>query len=412
MTPRDRVIAALNFKQPDKLPKDLGGMRSTGISAFAYPKLVEAIGLPLRRPKIHDVWQMLALPDLDVLDTLGCDVVAIDGNVTNAFEEPDKWQEYDFAGRLPALVQDKSVFVEDADGTIDCVWEGRKLRMPPSSFVFDEEHGGQPIDFGGEIPKDDLDVVKSQLDEQQPSDEQISEFAAYCKKVRESTERAVFLAKWISNDIGIIWRGGIGIFPVLCITQPDYVAALHELITDFAVRRIRRVLPAIKDYVDIVMMSADDWGTQNSLIASPEVFRNLFLPYMRKVNDECKRIAPAVKIFMHNCGAVYPLIDLIVEAGFDILNPVQWSAGKYSYGQWKEKCDGRIALWGGGVNSQATLPLGTIEEVKKEVKEVVRCLDKGGGYIFNNIHNITAEISPEKIIAMYKAAAEAGRAVS
>ena len=408
MTSRERVIAALNFKRPDRLPKDLGGMRSTGISAFAYPKLVESLGLPARRPKIHDVWQMLALPDIDVLDALGCDVVAIDGNVTNAFEEPEKWQEYDFGGRLPALVQDAGVFVESIDGTISCEWEGKKLRMPPTSFVFDEEHGGQPINWSGEIPKDDLDVVRAQLDEQRPTDEQIGEFAAYCRKVRESTERAVFLAKWISNDIGIIWRGGIGIFPVLCITEPNYVAALHKLVTDYAVERMRRLLPAIKDYVDIVMMSADDWGTQNSLIASPDVFRTLFLPYMRRVNNECRRIAPGVKIFMHNCGAIYPLIDLIVEAGFDVLNPVQWSAGRHTYGQWKEKCHGRLALWGGGVNAQATLPMGTVREVQAEVREVVRCLGKGGGYVFNSTHNITAEIPPEKIIAMYQAAAEAG----
>jgi len=408
MTPRERVIAALNFKRPDRLPKDLGGMRSTGISAFVYPKLVQALGLPPRRPKIHDVWQMLALPDTDVLDALGCDVVAIDGNVTNAFEEPGKWQEYDFGGRLPALVQDRSVFVEDDDGAIECEWEGRKLRMPPTSFVFDEEHGGQPIDYSGDIPKDDLDAVKEELERQRLRDEQIDWFAEFCRKVRESTDRAVFLAKWISNDIGIIWRGGIGIFPVLCITEPNYVAALHKLVTDYAVERIRRLLPAIKDYVDIVMMSADDWGTQNSLIASPEVFRTLFLPYMRKVNDKCRQIAPEVKIFMHNCGAIYPLIDLIIEAGFDILNPVQWSAGKYSYRQWKEKCRGRIALWGGGVNSQATLPMGTVREVQAEVQEVVHCLGEGGGYVFNNTHNITAEIPPEKIIAMYEAAAEAG----
>ncbi len=408
MNSRERVVAALNFNRPDRLPKDLGGMRSTGISAFAYPKLVEALGLPARRPKIHDVWQMLALPDTDALDSLGCDVVAIDNDVTNAFEEPQKWEEYDFAGRLPALVRQRSIFKEERDGTIRCFCEGRDLKMPSTSFVFDEEHGGQPIDYDGEIPKDDLNIVRKQLEEQRLTDGQINDFAAYCRKVRESTDRAVFLAKWISNDIGIIWRGGIGIFPVLCIMEPNYVAALHELIIDYAVERIRRLLPAIKDCVDIVMMSADDWGTQNSLIASPDVFRNLFLPFMRRVNDECRRIAPGVKIFMHNCGAVYPLIDLIIEAGFDILNPVQWSAGKHTYGQWKDKCRGRIALWGGGVNAQATLPMGTVKEIQAEVRTVVNCLGDGGGYIFNSTHNITAEIPPEKVIAMYETAAEAG----
>jgi uroporphyrinogen decarboxylase len=111
---------------------------------------------------------------------------------------------------------------------------------------------------------------------------------------------------------------------------------------------------------------------------------------------------------MHNCGAIYPLIDMIIEAGFDILNPVQWSAGQHSYRQWKEKCRGRIALWGGGVNAQATLPMGTVKEIQAEVREVVQCLSQGSGYVFNSIHNITAEIPPDKIIAMYEAASEAG----
>ncbi len=402
MNSRERVIAALNFKQPDRLPKDLGGMRSTGISAFAYPRLVEALGLAKRRPKIHDVWQMLALTDKDVLDALGCDVVAIDNDVTNAFDEPEKWQEYDFGGRLPALVRQKRIFKEQPDGTIRCFFEGRDLTMPPTSFVFDEQHGGHPIDFSIEIQKEDLNILRAQLENQRLTDTQIDDFAKYCKKARDSTQRAVFLSKWISNDIGIIWRGGIGIFPVLCITEPQYVAALHEMITDYAVQRIQRLLPAIKDYIDIVMMSADDWGTQNSLIASPDVFQKLFLPYMRKVNDECHRIAPNIKIFMHNCGAIYPLIDLVIEAGFDILNPVQWPAGKHGYIQWKDKCRGRIALWGGGVNSQSTLPLGTIQQIQAEVRAVAECLSDGGGYIFNSIHNITAEIPPEKVIAMYR----------
>ncbi len=406
MTPRERVIESLNFKQPDRLPKDLGGMRSTGISAFAYPKLVEALGLPSRRPKVHDVWQMLALPETDVLDRLGCDVVAIDNDVTNAFDEPEKWEEYEFGGRLPALVRQRNIFNEEPDGTIRCFCEGRDLKMPSNSFVFDEEHGGQPVYFGEEIPKENLNSVKIQLEKERPTDEQIDDFAEYCRKVRHSTDRAVFLAKWITNDIGIIWRGGIGIFPVLCITEPDYVSALHEMITDYAVDRIQRLLPLIRDYVDIVMMSADDWGTQNSLIASPEIFRKLFIPYMKKVNDICHRIAPNIKIFMHNCGAIYPLIDLIIEAGFDILNPVQWSAGNHSYHQWKDKCRSRIALWGGGINSQSTLPMGTIEQIQSDVKTIASCLGEGGGYIFNSIHNITAEIPPEKIITLYQAAAE------
>ena len=169
------------------------------------------------------------------------------------------------------------------------------------------------------------------------------------------------------------------------------------------------LLPEIHRYVDIILAGADDWGTQNSLIASPDIFRRLFKPYLRRLNDECHRIAPQIKTFLHCCGAVYDLIDDIIESGFDILNPVQWSAGGHSYKKWKDKSRKRIALWGGGVNAQVTLPLGTIEEIEKEVKEVVAYMNKDSGYVFNSIHNILAEIPPEKVIAMYKAAEGASK---
>ena len=163
-------------------------------------------------------------------------------------------------------------------------------------------------------------------------------------------------------------------------------------------------MPEIGPYVDVIMASADDWGTQNSTIASPAVFRKLFLPYRRRINDEFHKLAPQVKIFLHSCGAIYDIIDLVIESGFDILNPVQWCAGKRSYKEWKDKTRRRIALWGGGVNSQVTLPLGTVEDVVREVREVASYLSQDSGYVFCNIHNVLAEIAPEKVIAMYKAA--------
>jgi uroporphyrinogen decarboxylase len=111
--------------------------------------------------------------------------------------------------------------------------------------------------------------------------------------------------------------------------------------------------------------------------------------------------------FLHSCGAIYDLIEMAAESGFDILNSVQWSAGQHTYRQWKDKAPGKIALWGGSVNSQSTLPLGNVADVERQVREVVRVLSTGGGYIFCNLHNLLAEIAPEKVIAMYRAAGEA-----
>jgi len=166
---------------------------------------------------------------------------------------------------------------------------------------------------------------------------------------------------------------------------------------------VQALLPEIAPNIDIIMAAADDWGTQNNLIASPKVYRTLFKPFFQQMNDTCHRIAPQVKMFLHSCGAIHNLIDDIIDTRFDILNPVQWCAGVHSIQQWKDRARGKIALWGGGVNSQVTLPLGTAEDVAKEAKEAASILGEGGGYVFCNIHNILAEIDPEKVIAMYRA---------
>jgi uroporphyrinogen decarboxylase len=191
---------------------------------------------------------------------------------------------------------------------------------------------------------------------------------------------------------------------MMCVSDPDYVKQLHELVTDHAVKNYRKLLPAIKDTVDIIMVSADDQGLQNGTILPPNLFSELFVPYYRKVNDAVAGAAPEIRRFLHCCGAVYDIIDEIIDCGFDILNPVQWSAGNQNFRDWKDAAKGRIALWGGGVNTQTTLPLGTVEDVIKEVKEVTEYLSRGSGFIFNGIHNLLAEIPADKIVAMYETA--------
>jgi uroporphyrinogen decarboxylase len=401
-TSRERVLQTLNFQVPDRLPKDLGGMRSTCISAFAYPRLVEALGLPPRVTRVEDTGQMLALPDLDVLDALGIDIVAILDGVTNAFDQPELWRPYDFNGRLPAQVLWPENFVALPDGSI---LQGGKTRMVLDSFVFDEEHAGQPLDLSDDLPKLDLVAFRKEVQGRLVRDDKVVALRELCSRVRASSDRAIFFNDGsLGAPLGIGAYSGLAIFPMLCITEPDYVTELHEIVTEAALKNIRALLPEIRDDIDIIMMSADDWGTQNNLIASPRVYRNLFLPYYRRINDECHRIAPQVKLFLHCCGAVYDLIDLVVESHFDILNPVQWPAGGHSYREWKDRARGRLALWGGGVNAQVTLALGSVEDVRQEVSEVTQYMQQDGGYVFCNIHNILAEIAPEKVIAMYQAA--------
>jgi uroporphyrinogen decarboxylase len=350
---------------------------------------------------------MLALPDLDVLDALGCDVVTIFNDVTNAFEQPGIWHRYDFDGRLAAYVVDPSAFKVREDANILQSWGSGQsiLRMPPSAHTFEAVHGGQPLNLTEDLPMYDLDQYARELEKDDLRDEEIEASAALCRQVREATDRAVMIEHpALAPSICIHIHGGLAVFPVLCLTEPNYVAELHEIALEHTLRNARMLLSEIGPYIDIILVAADDWGTQDRLMAPPRVFRDLFLPYRKRLNDEYHRIVPGVKTFLHSCGAIYDILDMIIESRFDILNPVQWWAGKRSYREWKDKCRGRIVLWGGGVNSQATLPLGTVEEVEAEVSRVVRYLSADGGFVFCNNHNILAEIPPEKIITMYRTA--------
>ena len=406
-TSRERILNTLNYEMPDRLPKDLGAMRSTGISAFAYPKLIEALGLPPRLPRVHDTYQMLALPDLDVLDALGCDVVTIFDDVTNAFDQPGKWHKYDFNGRLPALVVDPGAFKLREDSSILQSYGGGQsnLRMPPSAYTFEALHGGQPLNLTDDLPMYDLDEYARGLRAKDLRDEEIAAAATLCRQVRESSDRAVLIEHpALAPPICIHIHGGLAVFPILCLTEPTYVAELHQIGLEYTLRNARRLLAEIGPYVDIILVAADDWGSQDRLMAPPRVYRDLFLPYRQRLNDEYHRIVPGVKTFLHSCGAIYDILDMIIESRFDVVNPVQWWAGGRSYREWKDKCRNRIVLWGGGVNSQVTLPLGTVADVEAEVAEIVEYLSTDGGFVFCNNHNILAEIPPEKVIAMYRTA--------
>ncbi len=401
MTRRERVMKTLNFENTYAI--DLAGMRSTGISCFAYPRLVEALYLPKRLPKVYDTGQMLALPDLDVLEALDCDVVTVELDIcTNAFEEPGKWQEYSFNGRLAARVMIPEHFKTEQDGTI--IQRG-KYRMGPSSYVFTSLHAGQPLDIMTiDPPKEDLKILEQTLKNSLFTDERIRSISDYCRKVTNSTDRAVFFN---GLGMGLGYPGGMSSWSMFCLTDPEYVKDIHGLVSDYTIRNFKLLLPEIASYIDITMSNADDQGTQNSSILPPQIYRDLYVPYYKKMNDVLHTYAPKVKSFLHSCGAIYDLIEDVIDAGFDVLNPVQWSAGGHSYKEWKDTCRNRIALWGGGVNSQTTLPLGTIDDVYKEAGEVCEYLSGDGGYVFNSIHNILAEIESGKIIALYKAAHDA-----
>jgi uroporphyrinogen decarboxylase len=273
--------------------------------------------------------------------------------------------------------------------------------MPPTSFVFDEEHGGQKLDLSAEPREPDYAAVEREERGKEYTEERVRSVAAYCRRVRDSSDRAVFF-NGLPGTLG--FPGGMAEFSMVCLLHPEWVRELHRIRIEGAIRQAELLLPEIRDCVDVLIIVADDQGTQNGPILPPAVFHDLYVPYYRRLTDAVHRIAPDAKLFLHSCGAIYDLIPQIIEAGFDILNPVQWPAGGHGPAEWKAACRGKLSLWGGGINTQRTLPLGTVEEVAEETRRTVPVLARGGGYVFAAIHNILAEIDPRKVIAMYRAA--------
>ncbi|HRG56073.1 MAG TPA: uroporphyrinogen decarboxylase family protein, partial [Lacunisphaera sp.] len=196
---------------------------------------------------------------------------------------------------------------------------------------------------------------------------------------------------------------------VSLIERPDYVREIFEFQCDIAVRNLATFAEIAGDTVDVLMICGTDFGTQNSQFCSPATFDRLYAPYYRRINDWIHRHT-RWKTFKHSCGAVRPLIDRFIDVGFDILNPVQCSATGMEPAALKADFGGRVVFWGGGVDTQRTLPFGTPAEVRAEVTDRLRIFSPGGGFVFNTIHNIQARTPVANIVAMIEAIADFNRA--
>jgi uroporphyrinogen decarboxylase len=222
-----------------------------------YPRLVKALGLPSRLPRMYDTHQMLAMPDMDVLDALGCDVVTVFYGMTNAYQEPGKWHPYDFNGRLPAMVRKLEQFQNLPDGSVS--QPEYKIVMQPTSHVFNAEHSGMPLDFAADIPLQDLKKLKQDLESKPLTDADIKDTVEMCKKARESTDKAIFFNGPFIAPIGISAHGGLGVFPVLCLLNPEYVMELHDIHVTNTERNIRALLPEIAPYIDVAISGPGRW---------------------------------------------------------------------------------------------------------------------------------------------------------
>ncbi len=406
MTSRERVLQAFAHRQSDAVPIDFGGHRSSSIAAIAYGRLRDHLGLPKRPIRVYDVIQQLAIVDEDVLARFGVDTIEMGRGFAGDGEHWRDWTLPDGAPcQLPAWTK-----VRRAAG----MWEllsasGKALgRMPDGALYFEQAY----FPFA---EADDLDALPQAYEEcmwtsslkaappgpiaQGPNGKRrLREGAA---ALRARTDRAI-----IGLFGGNLFEGGQFLyrndnFFMLLAGEPRRAEAFLDRAVELHLKNLKRFLEAVGDQIDIIVFG-DDLGMQSGPQISPEMYRRIFKPRHKLLWETAKRLAP-VKVMLHCCGGVRELLPDLIDAGLDAINPVQITCGGMEPRGLKRDFGGDIVFWGGGCDTREVLPLGTPQTVRDHVRRQVEIMSKGGGFVFQQVHNILANVPPENVVAMFEA---------
>ncbi|MCP4178528.1 MAG: methyltransferase [bacterium] len=409
MNSRERVLTAMAHKTPDRAPVDFGSHRSSGISAIAYAKLKKTLGITSGDIYVYDMVQQLAIIEPEVLDYLEIDLIELGRGFL--FNEED-WKPWILPDGTPCkipsyiniekrnndwfLLSDKGVDLGILkEGCLyfeQIYWPWLDKDITTQNFsdlenAFANSMWIKVVSPGGHIPltEDGLKKLKNGA-----------------RLLRESTDRAI-LGIFGGNLFEVpqfLYRMDnylmyMGLYPEDCIR-------LSETLCDFYMPRLEKWLKAVGPYIDIILFG-DDLGGQNGPLLSPEMYRNYYKPYHKKMWKMVKELAPHVKIQLHCCGGVEPLLEDLIDAGLDMINPVQITCAGMDAKHLKDSFGDRMVFCGGGCDTRKILPLGTEEEIKKHVRNQVDLLNQNGGFIFQQVHNILADVPVENIIAMFDA---------
>jgi len=411
MTSKERLKATLAHKAPDRIAIDFGATPVTGIHVLTIQKLREYYGLRNIPVKVTEPYQMLGEIDPELMDILGIDVIGLSPRTNIIGFESNNWKEFRMWWGQEVLVPGNFNTKMLAGGDLLLFPEGDitarpSARMPSTGYFFDTL-----------IRQEPLDEVKLNVDDN------LEEFAPLSAIDIEYWTRQIETVK--KSDRGIVANfggtalGDIALVPapfmknpkgirdiqewyMSPLVRPDFVKEVFERQTDIAVENLKKLFSIAGNVVDVVYLCGNDFGTQQSTFCDLEGFREFYVPYYRKMTSWI-HANTEWKIFKHSCGAVEPLLEGFIEAGFDILNPVQISAAGMNPENLKKKYGKQLVFWGGGVDTQKVLSFGTPEDVKKQVRELCSVFSPGGGFVFNTVHNIQANVPVENVVAMMNA---------
>ena len=414
MTSRELVIEALNHRQGDRVPIDLGGGGAVcGMQVSTVYKLRQALKLdpPGTPVKVTCMLQMLGEIKPDLLEAIGGDVVGVGLPYTFFGARLGKWKEWTTFDGTPVLVPDSFNTEPDANGDILQYPQGDRSvppsgRMPKGGFYFDAIVRQEPID------DDRLDPADNCEEFFEVSDADLAYLKERVETLSRETDKAIVLTlpNMSFGDIAFVPAPGLkhpkGIrdpeeWYMSTAIRADYVAEVFERQSEIALRNLERIFAAVGNAPVAAFVSGTDFGAQNGPFISPESYRALFKPVHRRINDWI-HAHTTWKTFIHSCGSIMPFIPDMIEAGWDVLNPVQTSAANMDPRELKARFGDRVTFWGGGVDTQHTLPTATPDEIRAEVRRNLEIFTPGGGYVFNPIHNVQHGVPVENLLAMYE----------
>jgi hypothetical protein len=412
MTSREKVLNALNH-QAGPVPVDFGSTSVTGMHCSCVAELRDHYGLEKRPVKIHEPYQMLGLIEDDLLDAIGADAVGMEPRSTIFGFPVGDWKKWQTPWGQEVLVPGGFQVMQNEKGTY--IYPAGDTSVAPSGHL---PNGGYFFDSIVRQPEVDDDNLNP--------DDNLEEFTPLTDKqlaaLKASAEKAAATGRAVVGGIGGTALGDIALVPAPFLKAPKGIRAIEEWYVSTAIRKdyvhevfgrqteialanLKRAAPVLDGLMDVIFMCGTDFGTQSGTFCAPSTFDELWLPYYRKMNDWI-HANTGWKTFKHSCGAVENFMDHFIEAGFDIINPVQCSATGMDPRTLKKRYGDRLTFWGGGVDTQHVLPFGKPEEVRAQVLERCEIFSAGGGFVFDAIHNVQAQTPIKNIVAMLDAVRE------
>jgi uroporphyrinogen decarboxylase len=407
MTSRERVLTAFQHRDPDRIPIDFSGHRSSGIAAVAYAKLRKYLGLPARPLRVYDPVQQLAIVDPEVLDMFGVDTIELG----RAFALDDGcWADWVLPDGTPCQMPVWSLpergenqwLLRSANGKVIARMPDGALYFEQCYFPFIEEDG--PRTSVAAMDECMWTAVHSPPGPLAAGEEGLRRLAAGARALRANTDRAI-VGLFGGNlfEMGQFFYRNDN-FLMLLAAEPTQAHAFLDGLVEMHLANLQRFLGAVGDSIDIILFG-DDLGMQTGPFMSRKMYCEFFKPRHSILWKRAKQLAD-VKVMLHTCGGIRELLPDLIEAGLDAMNPVQTSCRGMDTSGLKAEFGREIVFWGGGCDTQTVLPSETPETVKKHVRERVRIMAPGGGFVFQQVHNIMANVPPENVVAMFEAARE------